>query len=105
MLNRLNRNIKVLVERGDATNSQTLYIARYHCSKCKNIFECPNPAKCHFVSYIRERQSNTRYVITNDVPILRVFVTDEPSRQRAMNVIHRAQRLRSNRFELHQKTL
>lgn len=101
MLERLNRSIKVIVTQDD----KPVYIAHYHCAKCKSVHECPNPANCHFVDYVRERIPQTTYKLNGVAPLLTVFVPDEAARTRALNVINRAQRLRSNRATLYQKTL
>lgn len=101
MLERLDRNIKVIVNQ----NGKPTYMAHYHCAKCKDIYECQNPAKCHFVNYICERIMQTTYKINSDMPLLTVSVADDAARARAMNIINRAQRLRSNRATLRQKLL
>ncbi len=101
MLDRLNRKIKVIVNQGD----RPVYLVHYHCARCKCVHECPNPAKCHFVDYVRERVPQMTYRINENIPLLSVFVADDAARARALNIINRAQRLRSNRATLHQKTL
>ena len=101
MLERLNRSIKVIVNHSGAP----VYLAHYYCAKCKNVHECQNQANCHFVDYVRERIPQTTYKINSDMSVLTAFVANDAAHARALNIIHRAQRMRSNRATMCQKTL
>lgn len=103
MLKNLERKIKVTVYQGDESNNTIVYMVRYHCQKCKKVTECVNSTRCEFVRYVRERMPKTQYSYAVDFPQLHVIVKDDAEKQRALKVIERAQRLRTNRGIMRQK--
>ena len=104
MLKNLERKIKVVVYLGEKTDRNATYMVRYHCLNCKNVATCKNPSECDFVRYVRERLPQTQYNYSIDMPQLYIVISNDTEKQRAVRVLNRAQRLRTNRaLIVHQK--
>lgn len=97
MLRNLERKIKVVVYLCEKTDRNATYMVRYHCLNCKNVATCKNPSECDFVRYVRERLPQTQYNYSIDMPQLHIVISNEAEKQRAVRVLNRAQRLRTNR--------
>ena len=97
MLRNLERKIKVVVYLGEKIDRNATYMVRYHCLNCKNVSICKNPSECDFVRYVRERLPQTQHNYSIDMPQLHIVVANDTEKQRAVRVLNRAQRLRTNR--------
>ena len=99
MLNNTGRKIKVIGYAQTQEPRKVAFISFYKCDLCNNFPSCVNPKNCKFVEYISTRlpRDQVDYSCDNNTPILRLDLPTTEARERAHQIMLRAQKLRTNR--------